>query len=42
MVAVEERLREEEADLQVEINEERSRIVDLGARGFLGRFPPHP
>jgi hypothetical protein len=33
------RLREELAELQVEINEEKSRIVDLGRResfGFLG------
>src|SRR6185436_8005038 len=30
MAAVEKRLREELADLQVEINEEKSRIVDLG------------
>jgi RNA-directed DNA polymerase len=39
MVAVEKRLREELADLQVEINEEKSRIVDLGrgdSFGFLG------
>src|SRR6201996_9861185 len=37
--AVEKRLREELADLQVEINEEKSRIVDLGrgdSFGFLG------
>lgn len=39
MAAVEKRLREELADLQVEINEEKSRIVDLGrgeSFGFLG------
>ena len=39
MGAVEKRLREELADLQVEINEEKSRIVDLGRSesfGFLG------
>src|SRR5262245_19808571 len=30
LAAVEKRLREELADLQVEINEEKSRIVDLG------------
>ena len=39
MGAVEKRLREEFADLQVEINEEKSRIVDLGrgeSFGFLG------
>src|SRR4030081_1690555 len=39
MVAVEKRLREELADLQVEINEEKSRTVDLGrgeSFGFLG------
>src|ERR1700730_3525066 len=39
MTAVEKRLREELADLQVEINEEKSRIVDLsrgGSFGFLG------
>src|SRR5215510_3319690 len=39
MKAVEKRLREELADLQVEINEEKSRIVDLGRGerfGFLG------
>src|SRR5712671_5419588 len=39
MGAVEMRLREELADLQVEINEEKSRIVDLGrgeSFGFLG------
>ena len=39
MGAVEKRLREELADLQVEINEEKSRIVDLGrgeSFGFLG------
>jgi RNA-directed DNA polymerase len=35
--AVEKRLREELADLQVEINEEKSRLVDLGrGDGFLG------
>jgi RNA-directed DNA polymerase len=37
--AVEKRIREELADLQVEINEEKSRIVDLGrgeSFGFLG------
>ncbi len=37
--SVEKRLREELADLQVEINEEKSRIVDLGrgeSFGFLG------
>src|SRR4030095_320308 len=39
MTAVEKRLREELAALQVEINEEKSRIVDLGrgeSFGFLG------
>src|ERR1700694_675515 len=39
MAAVEKRLREELADLQVEINEEKSRSVDLGrgdSFGFLG------
>ena len=39
MAAVEKRLREELAELQVEINEEKSRIVDLGQSesfGFLG------
>ncbi len=39
MRAVEKRLREELAELQVEINEEKSRIVDLGrgdSFGFLG------
>ena len=39
MAAVEKRLREELAKLQVEINEEKSRIVDLGrgeSFGFLG------
>ncbi len=39
MVAVEKRLREEFAELQVEINEEKSRTVDLGrgeSFGFLG------
>jgi hypothetical protein len=39
MGAVEKRLREELADLQVEINEEKSRIVDIGrgeSFGFLG------
>jgi RNA-directed DNA polymerase len=39
MAAVEKRLREELADLQVEINEEKSRNVDLGrgeSFGFLG------
>ena len=39
MAAVEKRLREELADLQVEINEEKSQIVDLGrgeSFGFLG------
>src|SRR6266700_4208040 len=39
MAAVEKRLREELADLQVEINEEKSRTVDLGrgeSFGFLG------
>ena len=39
MGAVEKRLREELADLQVEINEEKSRTVDLGrgeSFGFLG------
>jgi RNA-directed DNA polymerase len=39
MAAVEKRLREELAELQVEINEEKSRIVDLGrgeSFGFLG------
>ena len=38
-VAVEKRLREELAELQVEINEEKSRIVDLRrgeSFGFLG------
>ena len=38
MAAVEKRLREELAELQVEINEEKSRIVDLGrgeSFGFL-------
>ena len=43
MAAVERRLREELAELQVEINEEKSRIVDLGrgeSFGFLGvRLP---
>ena len=34
--AVEKRLREELADLQVEINEEKSRIVDLGRGGTFG------
>jgi RNA-directed DNA polymerase len=43
--AVEKRLREEFAKLQVEINDEKSRIVDLGrgeSFGFLGfdfRYP---
>ncbi len=39
MAAVEKRLREEFAELQVEINEEKSRTVDLGrgeSFGFLG------
>jgi RNA-directed DNA polymerase len=39
MGAVEKRLRQELAELQVEINEEKSRIVDLGrgeSFGFLG------
>src|SRR5271166_5146765 len=36
MGAVEKRLREELADLQVEINEEKSRIVDLGRGGSFG------
>ena len=39
MAAVEKRLREELAELQVEINEEKSRIADLGrgeSFGFLG------
>jgi RNA-directed DNA polymerase len=39
MGAVEKRLREELAELQVEINEEKSRNVDLGrgeSFGFLG------
>ena len=39
MAAVEKRLREEFAELQVEINEEKSRIADLGrgeSFGFLG------
>jgi RNA-directed DNA polymerase len=39
MAAVEKRLREELVELQVEINEEKSRIVDLGQSesfGFLG------
>src|SRR5438105_15318491 len=39
MAAVEKRLREELAELQVEINEEKSRIVDLArgeSFGFLG------
>jgi RNA-directed DNA polymerase len=36
MAAVEKRLREELADLQVEINEEKSRIVDLGRGGSFG------
>jgi RNA-directed DNA polymerase len=37
MTAVEKRLREELAALQVEVNEEKSRIVDLGESvGFLG------
>src|ERR1700738_3128393 len=36
MAAVEKRLREEVADLQVEINEEKSRIVDLGRGGSFG------
>src|SRR5271165_7098457 len=39
MAAVEKRLREELAELQVEINEEKSRIVDVGrgeSFGFLG------
>src|SRR5215471_16609812 len=39
MAAVEKRLREELADLQVEINEEKSRTVDLNrgvSFGFLG------
>src|SRR5882757_6573752 len=36
MVAVEKRLREEFAELQVEINEEKSRIVDLGRGGSFG------
>ena len=39
MAAVEKRLREELAELQVEINEEKSRIVDLRrgeSFGFLG------
>ena len=45
MAAVEKRLREELADLQVEINEEKSRIVDLGRRRKLRlsgiRLSPH-
>ena len=45
MAAVEKRLREELADLQVEINEEKSRIVDLGRGGSFGfsgiRLSPH-
>jgi hypothetical protein len=36
MAAVEKRLREELADLQVEINKEKSRIVDLGRGGSFG------
>ena len=36
MAAVEKRLREELADLQVEINEEKSRTVDLGRGGSFG------
>ena len=36
MAAVEKRLREELADLQVKINEEKSRIVDLGRGGSFG------
>ncbi len=36
MGAVEKRLREELAELQVEINEEKSRIVDLGRGGSFG------
>src|SRR6201981_416452 len=36
MAAVEKRLREELAELQVEINEEKSRIVDLGRGGRFG------
>ena len=43
--AIEKRLREELAVLQVEINEEKSRIVDLGRGGSFGfsgiRFSPH-
>jgi len=43
MGAVEKRLREELADLQVEINEEKSRTVDLGElRLPRVRLPPHP
>ena len=46
LTAVEKRLREELADLQVEINEEKSRIVDLGRSESFGfprlRLPPHP
>jgi RNA-directed DNA polymerase len=45
LTAVEKRLREELAALQVEINEEKSRIVDLSrgeSFGFLGFVPPHP
>ena len=41
MRAVEKRLREELAELQVEINEEKSRIVDLGrgdSFGFLSKL----
>jgi len=37
LTAVEKRLREELADLQVEINEEKSRIVDLGRGGSRSR-----
>jgi RNA-directed DNA polymerase len=42
LTAVEKRLREELANLQVEIYEEKSRIVDLGrgeSFGFLGLRP---
>jgi RNA-directed DNA polymerase len=38
MGAVEKRFREELADLQVEINEEKSRIVDLGRGESFGFF----
>ena len=36
MGAIEKRLREELAELQVEINEEKSRIVDLGRGDSFG------